>query len=404
LASLERKEKLMSSREVVLCQPVRTAIGAYNGALKAVSASDLGATVVRETLKRTKLDAAQVGGVVMGNVIQAGNKMNPARQAAIRGGLPVSIPALTVNRVCGSGAQAIVTAAQQIATGEIESAIAGGMENMDRAPYLMEGGRWGYRMGSAEIHDSMLRDGLEDAFSAMHSGWHTEDLVTQAQLTRDAQDRFAERSQQRFSRAQKAGKFVDEIVAVEVRGKKGVEWFATDEAPRPDTTLEGLAKLRPAFREGGTITAGNAPGLNSGAAAMIVADRAFADSKSVVPMARLIAYGIAAVEPGMFGLGPVPAIKIALGRAGWRLGDVERFEINEAFAAVPLAIAQALGLPEDVINVEGGAIAHGHPIGATGAVLTTRLLHAMRRDGVRRGLVTLCIGGEQGIALALEAL
>ncbi|HUC46702.1 MAG TPA: thiolase family protein, partial [Hyphomicrobiaceae bacterium] len=218
------------------------------------------------------------------------------------------------------------------------------------------------------------------------------------------QDRFAERSQQRFSRAQKAGKFVDEIVAVEVLGKKGVESFLTDEAPRPDTTLEGLAKLRPAFREGGTITAGNAPGLNSAAAAMIVADRAFADTKSIAPMARLVAYGIAAVEPGMFGLGPVPAIKIALARAGWRLADVERFEINEAFAAVPLAIAKALGLPEDVINVEGGAIAHGHPIGATGAVLTTRLLHAMRRDGVRRGMVTLCIGGGQGIALALEAL
>jgi acetyl-CoA C-acetyltransferase len=330
--------------------------------------------------------------------------MNPARQAAIGGGLPVSIPALTVNRVCGSGAQAIVTAAQQIVSGEIESAIAGGMENMDRAPYLMEGGRWGYRMGPAEIHDSMLRDGLDDAFSGKHSGWHTEDLVTQAQLTRDAQDHFAERSQRRFSTAQKAGKFVEEIVAVQVRGKKGVESFVTDEAPRPDTTLEGLAKLRPAFREGGTITAGNAPGLNSGAAAMIVADRAFAETRSVEPMARLVAYGIAAVEPGLFGLGPVPAIKIAVARAGWRLGDVERFEINEAFAAVPLAIAQALGLPEDIINVEGGAIAHGHPIGATGAVLTTRLLHAMQRDGVRRGVVTLCIGGGQGIALALEAL
>jgi acetyl-CoA C-acetyltransferase len=207
-----------------------------------------------------------------------------------------------------------------------------------------------------------------------------------------------------LSKAQKAGKFAEEIVAVEVRGKKGIELFGADETPRPDTTLEGLAKLRPAFREGGTITAGNAPGLNSGAAAMIVADRAFADARSVEPMARLVAYGIAAVEPGLFGLGPVPAVKKALARAGWRLSDVERFEINEAFAAVPLAIAQELGLPADVINVEGGAIAHGHPIGATGAVLTTRLLHAMRRDGLRRGMVTLCIGGGQGIALALEAV
>ena len=394
----------MTTRDVVLCNPVRTAIGAFNGSLKGIPAADLGATVVRETLKRAQLDAAEVGSVVMGNVIQAGNKMNPARQASIAGGVPVSVPAMTVNRVCGSGAQAIVTAAQQIASGEIDVAIAGGMENMDRAPYLIDGGRWGYRMGPAEIHDSMLRDGLDDAFSGRHSGWHTEDLVVQAQLTREAQDRFAARSQQRFSRAQRAGTFADEIVAVEVRSKKGVESFVTDEAPRPDTTIEGLAKLRPAFREGGTITAGNAPGLNSAAAAMIVADRAFAEARFLVPMARLVSYGIAAVEPGMFGLGPVPAVRKALERAGWMLGDIERIEINEAFAAVPLAVAQELGLPEDIINVEGGAIAHGHPIGATGAVLTTRLLHAMRRDGVRRGMVTLCIGGGQGIALALEAM
>jgi acetyl-CoA C-acetyltransferase len=394
----------MTTHDVVLCSPVRTAIGAYNGSLKTIPAPELGAAVVRETLKRSGLDAAAIGSVVMGNVIQAGNKMNPARQASIGGGMPVSVPAMTVNRVCGSGAQAIVTAAQQIAAGEVDAAIAGGMENMDRAPYLMDGGRWGYRMGPAEIHDSMLRDGLDDAFSGKHSGWHTEDLVTQAQLTRTAQDRFAERSQLRFSAAQKAGKFVGEIVAIDIRGKKGVEAFAADEAPRPDTTLEALAKLRPAFREGGTITAGNAPGLNSGAAAMVVAGRAFAEAKSVEPMARLVAYGIAAVEPGMFGLGPIPAVRKALQRAGWTLGDVERIEINEAFAAVPLAVAKELGLPEDIINVEGGAIAHGHPIGATGAVLTTRLIHSMRRDGLKRGIVTLCIGGGQGIALAIETL
>ena len=394
----------MAMQDVVLCSPVRTAIGAYNGSLKTIPAPELGAAVVRETLKRSGLDAGAIGSVVMGNVIQAGNKMNPARQASIGGGMPVSVPAMTVNRVCGSGAQAIVTAAQQIAAGEIDAAIAGGMENMDRAPYLMDGGRWGYRMGPAEIHDSMLRDGLDDAFSGKHSGWHTEDLVTQAQLTRAAQDRFAERSQQRFSAAQKAGNFANEIVAIDIRGKKGIEAFDADEAPRPDTTFEGLTKLRPAFREGGTITAGNAPGLNSGAAAMIVAGRAFAEAKSVEPMARLVAYGVAAVEPGIFGLGPVPAVRKALERAGWKLGDVERIEINEAFAAVPLAVAKELGLPEDIINVEGGAIAHGHPIGATGAVLTTRLIHSMRRDGLKRGIVTLCIGGGQGIALAIETL
>ncbi len=394
----------MPTPEVVLCSPVRTAIGAFNGSLKTVPATELGAVVVRETLQRAKLDPADVGSVVMGNVIQAGNRMNPARQAAINGGIPVSVPAMTVNRVCGSGAQAIVTAAQQINAGEIELAVAGGLENMDRAPYLMDGGRWGYRMGPAEIQDSMLRDGLDDAFSGKHSGWHTEDLVTYAKLSREELDRFAERSHRLFSQAQKAGKFRDEIVSVEVPGKKGSVSFDQDEAPRPDTTLEVLAKLRPAFRENGIITAGNAPGLNSGAAAMIVTDRTTAEAKSLTPVARLVAYGMAAVEPGMFGLGPVPAVRKALERAGWKLGTVERIEINEAFAAVPLAIARELDLPEDIINVEGGAIAHGHPIGATGAILTVRLLHSMKRDGLGRGVVTLCIGGGQGIALALEML
>ncbi len=392
------------TRDVILCHPVRTAIGAYNGSLKGVPATTLGAAVVRETLARAKLAPEKIGSVVMGNVIQAGNKMNPARQAAIHGGLPVSVPAMTVNRVCGSGAQAIVTAAQEIALGLHQAAIAGGMENMDRAPYLLDGGRWGYRMGPAEIHDSMLRDGLNDAFSDQHSGWHTEDLVTKAELSREAQDRWAARSQQRFAAAQATGHFDAEITPVAVQGRKGTENFARDEAPRPDTTVEILARLRPAFRPDGTITAGNAPGLNSGAAAMIVADRDFAEAEGLTPDARLVAYGIAAVEPGLFGLGPVPAVRQALERAGWRLSDIERIEINEAFAAVPLAVAQRLGLPQDIINVEGGAIAHGHPIGATGAVLTTRLLHAMRRDGLRRGMVTLCIGGGQGIALALETL
>ncbi|WP_336490854.1 thiolase family protein [Methylobacterium nigriterrae] len=389
----------MSTREIVLCHPVRTAIGAYGGSLKGTPATELGAAAVRETLHRSGLDAGRLGSVVMGNVIQAGNRMNPARQAAIGGGVPVSVPALTVNRVCGSGAQAIATAADEIRLGHHDAAVAGGMENMDRAPYLMSGGRWGYRMGPAEILDSMLTDGLHDAFSGAHSGWHTEDLAAEAQISRAAQDAWAARSQERFAAAQLEGHFDAEIVPVEVAGRKGTERFARDEAPRPDTTPETLAKLKPAFRPDGTITAGNAPGLNSGAAAMIVAERGFAEANGIAAMGRLIAYGIGAVEPGLFGLGPVPAVLQVLERAGWRLGDVERVEINEAFAVVPLAVAAELGLPENIVNVEGGAIAHGHPIGATGAVLTTRLLHAMRRDGVRRGLVTLCIGGGQGIAL-----
>lgn len=394
----------MAQQEIIIGEPVRTAIGAFNGKLKDVAATELGAVVIGEVLRRAKIAPERVESATMGNVVQAGNRMNPARQAAVGGGLPVSAPALTVNRVCGSGAQAVVSAAQDILSGNVKLAIAGGMENMDRAPYLLDGGRWGYRMGSAEIHDSMLRDGLIDAFSGEHSGWHTEDLVNKAQLTRERQDRWAERSQKCFAAAQAQGAFDAEIVLVKVKSKKGEELFAKDEANRPDTTYEALAKLRPAFRKDGTITAGNAPGLNSGAAAMIVANRAHADKLGISPWAKLVSYGIAAVEPGLFGFGPVPAVRIALERAGWKIGDLDRIEINEAFAAVPLAVAQELHLPEDIINVEGGAIAHGHPIGATGAVLTTRLVHAMRRNQLKRGVVTLCIGGGQGIALALEAL
>lgn len=391
-------------REIVICAPVRTAIGSYGGALKDMPATALGAAVVNETLRRTTLDPGRVGAVVLGNVIQAGNRMNPARQAAISGGVSVSAPAMTVNRVCGSGAQAIVTAADDILLYRHDFAIAGGMENMDRAPYLMEGGRWGYRMGPAQIHDAMLRDGLVDAFSGEHSGWHTEDLAREAGIDREAQDEWAARSQARFAGAQAAGHFDEEIVAVDVAGRKGVSAFDRDEAPRPQTTVEGLARLKPAFRPDGTITAGNAPGLNSGAAAMVVADRASAEAAGLAPIGRLVAHGLCAIEPARFGLAPVPAVAQALVRAGWALGDVERIEINEAFAVVPLAVARGLGLPLDIVNVDGGAIAHGHPIGATGAVLVTRLLHAMRRDGIRRGIVTLCIGGGQGIALALETL
>jgi acetyl-CoA C-acetyltransferase len=394
----------MTERQVVICSPVRTAIGTYAGTLKETPTVELGAFAIRATLDRAKLSPADVGTVVMGNVIQAGNKMNPARQAAIHGGVPVDVPAMTVNRVCGSGAQAIASAAQEVMLGLIDSAVAGGMENMDRAPYLMSSGRWGYRMGDAQVFDAMLMDGLNDAFSGKHSGWHTEDLVTSHQITREEQDRWAERSQKRFSAAQMAGKFAAEITPVEVFSKKGPVPFEKDEHNRPDTTLESLSKLKPAFRKEGTITAGNAPGLNTGAAAMIVADRAWAEKKGLRPMARLVAYGVGAVEPGMFGLGPVPAVKQALDRAGWTNADVERIEINEAFAAIVLAVTKDLGLPPDIVNVEGGAIAHGHPIGATGAVLTTRLLHSMQRDGIDKGIVTLCIGGGQGIALALERL
>ena len=394
----------MSTRDVVLCAPVRTAVGTYNGTLKDTPAVELGATAIRSCLERAAISDDEVGTVVMGNVIQAGNKMNPARQAAVGGGIPVEVPAMTVNRVCGSGAQAIATAAGEIMLGLLDTAVAGGMENMDAAPYLMYGGRWGYRMGHAQIYDAMLHDGLNDAFSGEHSGWHTEDLVTKYQITRDDQDRWALRSQERFGAAQATGRFDAEIAPVMVKTRKGPQLFAKDEHNRPDTTAESLANLKPAFRKDGTITAGNAPGLNSGAAAMLLAERGWAERKGLQLMGRLVSWGVGAVEPGMFGIGPVPAVKQALARAGWKMGDVERVEINEAFAAIVLAVMRELGLSEDIVNVEGNSIAHGHPIGATGALQTTRLLHSMRRDGIRRGVVTMCIGGGQGIALCLEAL
>jgi len=394
----------MNNREIVLCNPVRIAIGTYGGSLKDTPAPELGAAVICEVLKRSGLSPDKVQTLVMGNVIQAGVKMNPARQAGIAAGLPVTVPALTVNRVCGSGAQGIVSAALEIAAGVIDCAIGGGMENMDRAPYLMPQARWGARMGDITVYDSMLFDGLNDAFSGQHSGWHTEDLAVKHGISRADQDRWALRSQSNFSAAQAGGKFAAEIVPFEVKGRKGPVIFDKDEHNRPETTAESLAKLKPAFRKDGSITAGNAPGLNTGAAAMIIAERGWAEKNSLKPMAKLVSYGIAAVEPGFFGLGPIPAVRQALDRAGWSIGDVQRVEINEAFAAIALACLRELGFAEDIVNVEGGAIAHGHPIGATGAVLATRLMYSMQRDGLKRGIVTLCIGGGQGIALALEML
>ncbi len=395
---------MMSLHSVVFAEPVRTAIGTLGGSLKEVPAVELGAVAIRAAVARAGVHRKDIETVVMGNVIQAGNKMNPARQAAIAGGLGVTIPALTVNRVCGSGAQAIVSAAQEISLGNIEAAVAGGMESMDLAPHLIGRARWGYRMGDGELFDSALRDGLNDAFSDSPSGWHTEDLVQRFGVGREAQDRWAVRSQERFAAAQSAGHFDAEIVPVDIAGRKGPIVFDRDEHNRPDTTLDVLARLKPAFRPEGTITAGNAPGLNDGAAAVVLMNEDWAAQHGHRPAARLVSYGIAAVEPGMFGLGPIPAVRQALERAGWDIRSVQRFEVNEAFAAIAIVVMNELGLPDSVVNVDGGAIAHGHPIGATGAILVTRLIHSMRRDGLTRGVATLCIGGGQGIALAVETL
>jgi acetyl-CoA C-acetyltransferase len=388
--------------DIVICSPVRSAIGSFGGSLKDTPANALGAHAIGAVLRRSALDPAQVDSVVMGNVVQAGNGMNVARQAAVQGGLPVGVPAMTVNRVCGSGAQAVATAYAEVAAGLSRVVIAGGVENMDRAPYLLPGMRFGSRMGNAEAIDSLLHDGLHDAFSGKHSGWHTEDLVQKYGVTREAQDAFAVQSQQRFAAAQRAGWFEAEIEPMTLKTRKGPVAFAADESNRADTTVESLAKLKPAFRPDGSITAGNAPGVNAGAAAMIVCDASFARDAGLEPMVAIRGIGVAGVEPGFFGLGPIPAIRQALGRAGWKVGDVDRFEVNEAFAAIGLVVRDELEIDPARFNVDGGAIAHGHPIGATGAILTTKAAYALKRTGGKRAVVSLCIGGGQGIALCLE--
>jgi len=388
--------------EIVICSPVRTAIGTFGGSLKEVSSSELGAHVIAATLRRSALTADIIDSVILGNVVQAGGGMNVARQAAIKGGLPVETPAMTVNRVCGSGAQAVATAFAEIRSGVSSCVIAGGMENMERSPYLLPAMRAGNRMGEAQCVDSLLLDGLHDAFSTKHSGWHTEDLVSQYNLPREAQDSYAARSQQRFAAAQVAGYFTDEIEPLVLSSKKGKISFSVDESGRPDTTTETLARLKPVFRADGTITAGNSPGINAGAAAMIVCNRRMAHDFGVRPMLIIKSVAVSGVEPGMFGLGPIPAIRKALDRAGWTIDKVDRFEVNEAFAAITLAVQSELKIDDARFNVDGGAIAHGHPIGATGAILITKVAYAMHRLGQDRAVVSLCIGGGQGIALCLQ--
>jgi acetyl-CoA C-acetyltransferase len=389
-------------RDIVISAPVRSPIGSFGGSLKNTPASALGSHVIAAAVRRAGLDPDAVDGVILGNVVQAGNGMNVSRQASIGAGLSSSVPALTVNRVCGSGAQAVASAWSDIRSGLSRIVVAGGTENMDRAPYLLPSMRFGARMGAAEAIDALLHDGLHDAFSGRHSGWHTEDLVQRFGLTREAQDAYAARSQQRFAAAQAAGWFEPEIEALTLEGRKGPTVFGADEANRPETTVESLARLKPVFRPDGTITAGNAPGINAGAAAMIVTDDALARDLGLEPLLVVRSIGLAAVEPGLFGLAPVPAIRQALARAEWAVQDVDRFEINEAFAAVALVAQSELGIDPARLNVDGGAIAHGHPIGATGAILITKVAHALGRTGGKKAVVSLCIGGGQGIALCLE--
>ncbi len=386
----------------VIVSAVRTPIGRFGGALKELPAWRLGAVAVAEGLRRCGVEASVVDDVILGNVLQAGQGMNPARRAAIAAGVPESVPAMTINMVCGSGLRAVASAAQAIALGEAEVVVAGGMESMSQAPYLLTGARFGYRLGHATLVDSMLADGLTDAFCDCHMGVTAENIAQEYRISREEQDRYALESQRRAARAWETGVFREEIVPVEVAGPRGSEWFERDEHPRPETTLEALQRLRPAFVPEGTVTAGNASGINDGAAALVVMAEERARRLGLQPLAVIRSWAWAGVSPRVMGLGPIPAVREALAKAGLRIEDIDLFEINEAFAAQVLAVQRELSIESTKLNIYGGAIALGHPIGASGARILVTLLHALRRTGGRYGVAALCIGGGMGIAMIVE--
>ncbi len=391
--------------EAVILSACRTPIGSFGGVLKDLSAADLGAVVVREALSRAGVAPAEVGDVVLGCVLQAGAGMNVARQAAIRAGVPIEVPAETVNRVCGSGLQAVVHAVEALGMGYVDAVVAGGTESMSNAPYLLKGARWGYRMGNAEAIDSLVGEGLTCAIHACHMGITAEEVATRYAISRFDQDTFAAQSQQRAVAAMSNGRFGVEIVPVDVPQRKGAPVrIDTDEYPRPGTTVDKLAQLKPAFAKDGTVTAGNASGINDGAAALVVATPDKARRVGTPPLARVLAYASTGVDPKIMGMGPVAAVRSVLDRAGLTLADIDLFELNEAFAAQSLAVVRELKLDPSRVNVNGGAIALGHPIGASGARVLTTLVHALRARTLRYGVASLCIGGGMGIAMAVEAL
>ncbi|MEB0028368.1 acetyl-CoA C-acetyltransferase [Pseudomonas sp. MH9.2] len=390
-------------QDVVIVAATRTAVGAFQGALANISAVDLGAAVIRQLLSQTGLDVAEVDEVIMGHVLTAGAGQNPARQAAIKAGLPFAVPAMTVSKVCGSGLKALHLAAQAIRCGDAEVVIAGGQENMSLSNYVMPGARTGLRMGNSTLVDTMISDGLWDAFNDYHMGITAENLVEKYGITREAQDAFAAASQQKAVAAIEAGRFVDEITPILIPQRKGDPLsFATDEQPRAGTTAESLAKLKPAFKKDGSVTAGNASSLNDGAAAVILMSAAKAEKLGLPVLARIAAYANAGVDPAIMGIGPVSATRRCLAKAGWSLEQLDLIEANEAFAAQALSVSKELGWDMNKVNVNGGAIALGHPIGASGCRILVTLLHEMIKRDAKKGLATLCIGGGQGVALALS--
>ena len=393
----------MLKEPTVILSACRTAIGAFGGSLKEVSAADLGAVVIREAIARAEVEPASIGDVIMGCVLQGGAGMNVARQAALKAGVPKEVPCETVNRVCGSGLQAVVHAVEAMQTGYIDLAVAGGTESMSGAPYYLKGARWGYRMGHAEVSDSILAEGLTCAIEGCHMGVTAENVVERFGISRADQDAFAAESQSRAEQAIANGSFKNEIVAVEIAKKKGeLTRFETDEHPRRGTTVQTLAGLKPAFKKDGSVTAGNASGINDGAAALVVASEARARQLGRTPLAKVISFACTGVDPAIMGMGPVTAVRKAIERAGLSSKDIDLFELNEAFAAQALAVARELGLDPAKVNTRGGAIALGHPIGASGARILTTLIYALRARGGGKGIASLCIGGGMGIAMVVS--
>ena len=389
--------------DIVIVSAARTAVGKFGGTLARTAATELGAIVVREAIARAGLDAAQVGEVIMGQVLAAGAGQNPARQAMMKAGVPKETPALTINAVCGSGLKAVMLAAQAVATGDSEIVVAGGQENMSASPHLLPGSRDGQRMGDWKMIDSMIVDGLWDVYHQYHMGITAENVAKAHGISREMQDALALASQQKAAAAQAAGRFKDEIVGVTIPQKKGDPLvFASDEYVNTKTSAEALAGLRPAFDKAGSVTAGNASGLNDGAAAVVVMSARKAAALGLQPLARIAGYATAGLDPATMGMGPVPASRKALARAGWGVGDIDLFELNEAFAAQACAVNQVLEADPARVNVNGGAIAIGHPIGASGCRVLVTLLHEMRRRNAKKGLAALCIGGGMGVALAVE--
>ncbi|MGX0890328.1 acetyl-CoA C-acetyltransferase [Pseudomonas sp. ADAK2 TE3594] len=389
--------------EVVIVAATRTAIGSFQGSLSAIPATELGAAVIRRLLEQTGIDAAQIDEVILGQVLTAGSGQNPARQTAIKAGLPHTTPALTLNKVCGSGLKAVQLAVQAIRCGDAELVIAGGQENMSLAPYVLPKARTGLRLGHAQLQDSVIQDGLWDAFNDYHMGITAENLANQYSISREDQDAFAAASQQKAAAAIEAGYFKGEITPILIPQRKGEPLvFDTDEQPRPDSTLQALGNLKPAFQKNGSVTAGNSSTLNDGAAVLMLASAALALALGLPVLARIKAYASAGVDPSIMGIGPVPATRLVLTKAGWSLDDLDLIEANEAFAAQSLAVGKELGWDMNKVNVNGGAIALGHPIGASGARILVSLVHELiRRDG-KKGLATLCIGGGQGVSLVIE--